>query len=90
MNVWEYSIAISRTEDRWKRRQIDRGEEEEWSVARDHAIKINKRFKAVSSSNNEFNVNALLKTTTGMTMEDLRQKMVTLGSSNRQIEFLKH
>ena len=53
-------------------------------MARTHAIKMNRRLRTANSSHLEFNVNALLKTTTGMTMEDLRQNMATLKSSRRQ------
>lgn len=64
---------------------MDLGEEEEWSVARTHAIRRNRRYATANSSENEFNVDALLKTTTGMTMEDLRQKMVNLKSARRRM-----
>lgn len=42
------------------------------------------RYWTANSSEHEFNVDALLKTTTGMTMEDLRQNMKKLKSTRRQ------
>lgn len=64
--------------------QEDLGEEEEWSIARAHAITRNRRYRTSNSSENEFNVDALLKTTTGLTMDDLRQKMANLKTARRQ------
>lgn len=84
-NILHYVKQMYKKTTRWERRQVDLGEEEEWSVARTHAIRRNRRYATANSSENEFNVDALLKTTTGMTMEDLRQKMVDLKSARRRM-----
>ncbi len=42
------------------------------------------RYWTANSSEFEFNVDALLKTTTGMSMEDLRQHMKNLKSTRRR------
>lgn len=67
-----------------ERLQANLGEEGDWNIARGHAIKRNKRYMTKNSSEHEFNVDALLKTTTGMTMEDLRYNMTNLKSIRRQ------
>ena len=83
VDILQYAKAMLHKTDPWKRRQVDLGEEE-WSIARNHAYKMNERFcGANKSSIIEFNVNALLKTTTGMTMKVLRQEMASLKSSRR-------
>lgn len=43
-----------------------------------------RRYWTANSSEDEFNVDALLKTTTGMTMEDLRHNMANLRSTRRK------
>lgn len=43
-----------------------------------------RRYRTANSSEDEFNVDALLKTTTGMTMENLRQNMANLRSTRRK------
>lgn len=68
----------------WERRQLDLDEQEEWSLARAHAIVRNRRYSTANSSETEFNVDALLKTTTGMTMEDLGQSMRNFKSTRKQ------
>lgn len=82
--VLHYTQQVSRKKTPWERRQVDLGEEEQWSIAREHAILRNRWYWTVNSSENEFNVDALLKTTTGMTMEDLRQNMADLKSARRR------
>lgn len=88
-NVLEYIEQMRNTKKPWKRRQVDLGEEEEWYKARIHAIRKNKRYATGNSSIGVFNVNTLLKTTTGMTMEDLRQDMVNRQNAGRQRAFIE-
>lgn len=84
VDILQYAKTMLHKTDPWERRQVDLGEEEEWSIARNHAAVMNKRFcGANKSSIYEFNVNVLLKTTTGMTMKVLRQEMASLKSSRR-------
>lgn len=68
----------------WERRQVDLGKGEEWSTARTHAIRKNREYATANFSTGVFNVNTLLKTTTGMTMEDLRQDMVRVNYARRR------
>lgn len=83
-DVAQYAKKVWSKRTSWERKQVHLGEGEEWSKAREDAIKRNRRFWSENSSENEFNVGALLKTTTGMTMEDLRYNMTHLQSTRRK------
>lgn len=83
-DVLQYAKDVSSKKTPWERRQVDLGEGEEWSIARAQAIMRNQRYRTANSAENEFNVDALLKSTTGMSMEDLRQNMRNLKSKRRQ------
>eukprot|EP00903_Cladosiphon_okamuranus_P021895 g20127.t2 len=82
--VVQYVQQVKTAEGPWGRRQVDLGEDGEWPIARGHAIKRNMLYRTANSSEREFNVDALLKTTTGMSMEDLRQNMKNLKSTRRK------
>ena len=78
-------IDQSRSKDTpWERRQLDLDEQEEWALARAHAIKRNRRYSTANSSETEFNVDALLKTTTGMTLDDLGHSMRNFKSTRKK------
>lgn len=83
-NVVQYVKQMKSKTEPWERRQIDLGEGKEWSIARTHAIRKNRGFATPNSSIGVFNVNTLLKTTTGMTTEDLRQNMVKRKGATRR------
>ena len=53
-------------------------------MARAHAIMRNRRYSTANSSETEFNVDALLKTTTGMTLDDLGQSMRSFKSTRKK------
>lgn len=74
VTIPHYAKQMCSKKSDWERMQVDRGEGEEWYIARAYAIRKNDRYRkeTVYSSENEFNVNMFLKTTTGMNLEDLR------------------
>lgn len=88
-DVLEYIKEMRNTSDPQKRRRLDLGKGEEWSIARKHAITKNNKYSTANPSTDVFNVNTLLKTTTGMTMEDLRQDMVRSNNARRRRVFMR-
>lgn len=82
--VMRYIDQCRSKETAWERRQLDLDEQEEWSLARAHAIMRNRRYSTANSSETEFNVDALLKTTTGMTLEDLGQSVRSFKSTRKK------
>lgn len=86
-SLWEY-VKNSREATPWARKQMGLGEEgEEWSLARQHAVKRNESYSSGKASSDDFNVAALLTTTTGMTMEDLRRNLASHRGIRRGREF---
>jgi len=88
-DVLEYIKEMRNKSEPRERRQVDLGMGEEWIIARLHAIRKNREYATANSSIGVFNVNTLLKTTTGMTMEDLRQDMVRVNYARRRRVFVR-
>lgn len=74
-DVAQYGAQMRSKRSFAERRQLDSGEDDEWWEMRNWVIQKNQHYKTVNSMNNVFNVGTMLNTTTGMTMEDLRQNM---------------
>lgn len=77
----------------WVRKQMGLGQEgKEWDSARRHAVKTNESYRNWKQSSDDFNVAALLTTTTGMTMENLRRKQSShtgLGKERELVAILE-
>lgn len=73
--LWLYFKKSLRA-DSWARRQMALGEDgDEWSMARELAVRKNESLSNGKNLADDFNVAALLTTMTGLTMDDLWQDL---------------